>query len=201
MRAEVTTAGSLLSKDQKTDFLENTKTEYNKLREDFANKKTVKQYLSFADAQKNPVQIDWDNYTPPSPSFTGIKVFEDYNLNEIRQYIDWGPFFIAWEMKGKYPAILSDPHAGAEATKLFNDANAMLDKIVAEKWLKAKGVVGFWETLKTAPDTIVVKDENGKELTQLQSLRQQIKKQQGNPIPLLLILSNRMIKILWAPLR
>ena len=177
----VTTAGSLLSQEQKTNFLDGTKTEYEKLRTDFANKKTVKQYISFADAQNNPVKIDWENYTPPVPTFTGTKIFDDYDLNEIREYIDWGPFFIAWEMKGKYPAILSDPHAGTEATRLFNDANAMLDKIIVEKWLTAKGVVGYWETLKIAPDTIVIKDENGKELTALQSLRQQIKKAAGQP--------------------
>ncbi|HTN46271.1 MAG TPA: methionine synthase [Flavipsychrobacter sp.] len=177
----VTTAGSLLSKDQKTDFLESTKNEYEKLRFDFANKKTVKQYLSFREAQNNPVKIAWENYTPPAPTFTGIKVFEEYDLGEIRDYIDWGPFFIAWEMKGKYPAILSDPHAGAEATKLFNDANTMLDKIITEKWLTAKGVIGFWETLKTAPDTIILKDETGRELTTLYSLRQQIKKAAGQP--------------------
>ena len=177
----VTTAGSLLSQEQKNNFLDGTKTEYEKLRTDFANKKTVKQYISFADAQNNPVKIDWENYIPPVPTFTGTKIFDDYDLNEIREYIDWGPFFIAWEMKGKYPAILSDPHAGAEATRLFNDANAMLDKIIAEKWLTAKGVIGYWETLKTAPDTIVIKDDAGKELTTLQSLRQQIKKAAGQP--------------------
>jgi len=177
----VTTVGNLLSRDQKESFLEGTKTEYEKLRTDFANKKTVKQYISFKEAQSNAVKIDWENYTPPEPAIKGIKVFEDYDLNEIRQYIDWGPFFIAWEMKGKYPAILSDPYAGEEATRLFNDANKMLDKIIAEKWLTAKGVVGYWETLKTAPDTLIIKDENSNELTTLQSLRQQVKKAAGLP--------------------
>lgn len=177
----VTTAGNLLNREQKKGFLQGIDTEYEKLRSDFANKKTIKQYLPFREAQANPVQIDWNNYVPPAPAFTGTKVFADYDLSEIRQYIDWGPFFIAWEMRGKYPAILQDEHVGAEATKLFQDANAMLDKIISEKWLTAKGVIGFWETFKTAPDTIVLKDETGKEIVSLESLRQQIKKAPGQP--------------------
>ncbi|XZF12719.1 methionine synthase [Chitinophagaceae bacterium MMS25-I14] len=177
----VTVAGSLLSREQKTGFINEIDKEYTKLREDFASKKTIKQYLTFADAQKNPVKINWESYTPPTPSFTGIKSFPDYDLSEIRRYIDWGPFFIAWEMRGKFPDILKDEKIGAEASKLYNDANAMLDKIIAEKWLTAKGVVGFWQAEKTAPDTVVVKDDAGNELYQLESLRQQIKKAAGQP--------------------
>lgn len=177
----VTTVGSLLSAEQKPEFLQQTADEYTKLREDFAKKKTIKQYISFEDAQKNTVKIDWEAYTPPVPNELGVKVFKDYDLSEIREHIDWGPFFIAWEMKGKYPAILTDPHAGEEATRLFQDANKMLDTIISEKWLTAKGVVGYWETLKTAPDTIEVKDEQGNTLATLESLRQQIKKAAGLP--------------------
>jgi len=177
----VTVAGSLLSNEQKTDFLSSIQTEYIKLQEDFASKRAAKEYVSFAEAQKNPVKIDWDNYTPPAPEFTGAKVFEDYDLAEIREYIDWGPFFITWEMKGKYPEILKDANVGAEATKLFNDANAMLDKIVVEKWLHAEGVIGFWNAVKTAPDTIVLKDDAGNTLHTLESLRQQQKKAANQP--------------------
>lgn len=177
----VTVAGSLLSKDNKESFLNGINDEYEKLRIDFANKQTVKQYIPFPEAQANPVKIDWDGYTPPTPSFTGNKVFADYDLTEIRKYIDWGPFFIAWEMKGKFPEILTDPHAGAEATKLYNDANAMLDKIIAEKWLVAKGVVGFWQAHKIGADTIELKDDNGHELCILESLRQQQKKAANQP--------------------
>jgi 5-methyltetrahydrofolate--homocysteine methyltransferase len=177
----VTMVGNLLNKDQKENFLENINAEYDKLRDDFANKKSTKQYIPFAEAQSNAVKIDWTNYTPPKPDLLGVKAFPDYDLSEIRQYIDWGPFFIAWEMKGKFPEILKDAHIGVEATKLYNDANALLDKIVNEKWLTAKGVVGFWEAKKIAPDTVVVLDENGKELAHLESLRQQIKKAPGQP--------------------
>jgi 5-methyltetrahydrofolate--homocysteine methyltransferase len=177
----VTVAGNLLNKEQKKQFLQNTDEEYEKLRSDFANKKSAKEYIPFAQAQANAVKIDWAGYTPPKPNLFGTKVFEAYDLNEIRQYIDWGPFFISWEMKGKFPEILNDAHVGKEATKLYNDANALLDKIVNEKWLTAKGVVGFWEAKKIAPDTIVLKDTNGKELTHLESLRQQIKKAADQP--------------------
>ena len=157
----VTVAGSLLSKEQKDDFLNNIETEYKKLTEDFANKKSSKQYLSFTEAQQNKVKIDWNNYEPPVPTFTGTKVFNDYDLAEIRKYIDWQPFFIAWEMHGKFPQILSDNVIGTEATKLYNDANILLDKMIEEKWLTAQGVIGFWEANATAPDTIEVKSEHG----------------------------------------
>jgi 5-methyltetrahydrofolate--homocysteine methyltransferase len=116
------------------------------------------------------------------PTFLGTKVFPDYDLNEIRRYIDWTPFFITWEMKGRYPQILNDEHSGVEATKLFKDANILLDKIIAEKWLTAKGVLGFWEAEKPSPDTIVLANPkgDGKEM-RLESLRQQIKKAASQP--------------------
>jgi 5-methyltetrahydrofolate--homocysteine methyltransferase len=178
----VTVAGTLLNPDNKEQYLQSIKDEYVQLRHDFANKKTIKSYLTFKEAQQNPVAISWDDYTPPVPTFTGMRPFVDYDLNEIRQYIDWGPFFITWEMRGKYPDILSDPHAGIEATKLFNDANAMLDKIIADKWLIAKGVLGFWQAEKVAPDTIVLPNPKGDgKAVRLESLRQQIKKAAGQP--------------------
>lgn len=175
----VTVAGSLLNTEQKTSFLDKISTEYTKLKNDFANKKSAKEYLSFADAQKNRLKVDWDNYTPPKPGFTGTKVFHEYDLAELRKYIDWNPFFIAWEMHGKFPQILTDKIVGVEATKLYNDANKLLDTLIAEKWFTAQGVIGFWEAKTTAPDTIEVK--TGQELLQLESLRQQIKKAPGQP--------------------
>ncbi|MCB9063785.1 MAG: methionine synthase [Chitinophagales bacterium] len=178
----VTVAGNLLKKDgSKEEFLKGINEEYQKLREDFAGKQSHKQYVGFKDAQKNATPIDWDGYTPPVPTFTGRKEFVDHDLNEIREYIDWNPFFIAWEMKGKYPAILQDEHAGAEATKLFDDANAMLDKIIEEQWLTAIGVIGFWQAHKVGADTIELKDDKGHELAFLEMLRQQQKKAAGQP--------------------
>ncbi|MFN8250805.1 MAG: methionine synthase [Ferruginibacter sp.] len=175
----VTVAGNLLNDDQKPVFLGDIKTEYQKLKEDFENKKPVKQFLTFADAQKNGTQINWPSYTAVAPSYTGAKQFAHYDLSEIRKYIDWQPFFIAWELHGKFPQILSDEKVGTEATKLYNDANALLDKVVAEKWLTATGVAGFWPANKTAPDTVDVLSNDG--VIKLEFLRQQIKKAEGQP--------------------
>jgi 5-methyltetrahydrofolate--homocysteine methyltransferase len=177
----VTVAGSLLSKEQKKDFIEGIQKEYHKLREDFASKKTAKPYLPFAQAQQNKVRIDWNKYTAPVPQFTGTKVFDQYDLNEISRYIDWGPFFIAWELHGKFPAILKDEKVGKEATKLFNDANALLKKIIDEKWLTPRGVIGFWPAAGDGKDSIFLFDESGKEKARLECLRQQNKKAEGQP--------------------
>ena len=177
----VTVAGNLLSKEKKEDFLEAIKIEYQKLKEDFENKKVVKQFLPFAQAQKNKIKIDWNNYKPVAPTFTGTKQFDNYNLGEIRKYIDWQPFFIAWEMHGKFPAILTDKIVGVEATKLYNDANELLDKIVNEKWLIAKGTIGFWRMAAIAADTAAVYNEEEKEIQKLEFLRQQIKKVESQP--------------------
>ena len=175
----VTVAGSLLSKEQKPDFLSGIKNEYHKLKEDFANRKTVKNYLPFAEAQKNGAVIDWDNFTPVTPTFTGTKIFENYDLAEIAEYIDWQPFFIAWEMHGKFPALLTDEIIGKAATNLYKDAKKLLQQIINEKWFTARGVIGFWEAEKTAPDTVTVKAD--KEDIKLQFLRQQLKKAAGQP--------------------
>jgi cobalamin-dependent methionine synthase I len=99
-----------------------------KLKEDFGNKKSVKAYLNYAEARCNRARINWESFNPVTPSFTGVKSFADYDLNEIEEYIDWQPFFIAWEMHGKFPGILSDKVIGQEATKLFNDAKNLLQK-------------------------------------------------------------------------
>ncbi len=177
----VTVAGSLLSKEQKPDFLANVGKEYQKLRDDFGNKKTAKQYLPFAEAQRNRVAIDWNTYTPVKPQFTGTKILDNFDLNELVDYIDWGPFFIAWELHGKFPAILQDEKVGKEATKLFHDANDLLKKIISEKWLTARGVIGFWKASSNGKDSVFLYDDNGKVTTQLESLRQQNKKAAGQP--------------------
>ncbi|MFT3702963.1 MAG: vitamin B12 dependent-methionine synthase activation domain-containing protein [Agriterribacter sp.] len=174
----VTVAGSLLN-EQKASFLDKTKEEYLKLKSDFENKKTVKQYLSFEQAQENKTVIEWENYTPPVPTFTGTKVFNAFDLAELRNYIDWKPFFISWELHGNFPQILTDEKVGTEATKLYKDANKLLDTIIREKWLTAQGVIGFWQANSDGKDTITV-NHNG-EVLHLQSLRQQIKKAPGQP--------------------
>jgi 5-methyltetrahydrofolate--homocysteine methyltransferase len=177
----VTVAGSLLSKEQKPDFLTNIGKEYQKLRDDFSSKKTAKQYLSFEQAQENKVAIDWSSYTAPVPQFTGTRIFDNYDLNELVDYIDWGPFFIAWELHGKFPAILQDEKVGKEATKLFKEANDLLKKIIDEKWLTARGTIGFWPANSNGKDSVFLYDDNGKEKVQLEHLRQQNKKAPGQP--------------------
>ncbi|AXY76386.1 methionine synthase [Paraflavitalea soli] len=175
----VTVAGSLLSNEQKPDFLGKISKEYTKLKEDFGNKKSAKQYLTFEQAQKNKVKIDWSTFTPVKPTFTGTKVFETYDLGEIAEYIDWGPFFIAWELHGKFPQILKDEKVGKEATKLYEDAKELLAKIIKEKWLTPRGVIGFWPAQATADDTVEVYSEKG--TVQLDFLRQQVKKAADQP--------------------
>jgi 5-methyltetrahydrofolate--homocysteine methyltransferase len=173
----------LLNTDQKEEFLGGIKSEYQKLKEDFENKKPAKEFLSFAAAQDNKTKIDWSTYKPVTPAFTGTKEFDQYSLSEIRKYIDWQPFFIAWELHGKFPAILSDAVVGAEATKLYDDANALLDKIVNENWLTAKGTIGFWPANSNGKDSVTLlhEKEGPDEVVHLQFLRQQIKKASGQP--------------------
>jgi 5-methyltetrahydrofolate--homocysteine methyltransferase len=177
----VTVAGQLLNQNSKPVFLNGIKDEYVRLRDDFANKKSVKQYITYPEAAANRMVIDWEHFTPQQPQFTGSKVFRNFDLEEIRKYIDWTPFFISWEMKGKFPAILEDEYAGKEATKLYKDANNMLDTVIAENWLQAHGVIGFWQAAATGPDTITLYDDGGVAIEQLEMLRQQIKKAAGQP--------------------
>ena len=176
----VTVAGSLLNKDNKPAFLASLQQEYRKLKEGFENKRSVKQYLSYPEAVGNKVSVDWDQYQPIQPAFTGTRVFSGVDLREIRPYIDWKPFFIAWEMHGNFPDILSDPIIGKEATKLYNDANRMLDQIIAEKWLTANGVIGFFAAASNGKDTVTV-NAGDDHMMRLEFLRQQIKKAPGQP--------------------
>jgi 5-methyltetrahydrofolate--homocysteine methyltransferase len=178
----VTVAGSLLSSDQKQDFISAVKKEYTRIAADFAGKRSVKQYLSYSEALANKFALDWKNYTPPAPSFTGIKALRDFNLAELRNYIDWQPFFIAWEMHGKFPQILTDQVIGKEATKLYNDANKLLDQIISEQWLTAHGVFGFWKANSNGKDTVTLLTEgNDPADMKLEFLRQQSKKAGGQP--------------------
>ncbi|HNF42755.1 MAG TPA: methionine synthase, partial [Ferruginibacter sp.] len=175
----VTVAGNLLNEEQKAGFLNDIRSEYRQLKEDFENKKPAKQFIPYAEAQQNGYKINTTGYQPTAPAFTGARRFAGYDLSEIRNYIDWQPFFIAWELHGKFPQILSDEKVGTEATKLYNDANALLDKVVAEKWLTATGVAGIWPASRTAPDTVDVLSGDG--VVKLEFLRQQIKKADGQP--------------------
>ncbi len=175
----VTVAGSLLSNEQKPAFLGQVNEEYLKLADDFANKKTAKTFLRFAEARQNPAVINWAGYQPTIPGFTGTKTFAAYDLAAIARFIDWQPFFIAWEMHGKFPQLLSDPVIGTEATRLYEDARRLLEQLIAEQWLTAKGTIGFWKANRTAPDTVTLQQEE--QPVHLEFLRQQAKKAAGQP--------------------
>lgn len=142
----VPVASNLLTDNQevKGEFLTTILTDYAKMRDDHAKKQDSKNYLTLEAARQNKVQIDWENEHIAKPTFLGTKVFDDYSIEELTNYIDWTPFFQSWELYGKYPQILQDDVVGAEATRLFGDAQALLKEIVDKKLLKAKAVIGFF---------------------------------------------------------
>ncbi|MBI1780958.1 MAG: methionine synthase [Sphingobacteriales bacterium] len=178
----VTVAGSLLNKEQKQSFINSINKEYDDLRDSFNKKKTSKTYLPYSEALITKNYVDYKKHKPVKPSFEGIKVFKSFDLGTIAKYIDWGPFFIAWEMPGQYPAVLEDKIFGTEAKKLFNDANALLKKVVAEKWLTANGVIGFWAAYSNNADTVFLPSPAGEgQGVRLEFLRQQMKKAVGQP--------------------
>lgn len=175
----VTVVSNLLNKEGKQGFLGQTKTEYENLRNQFLNKQKHKVLIPYEEAVVTKEYFDWKNYKPTKPKVEGVKVFHDYDLGTIARYIDWGPFFIGWEMPGRFPEVLTDPIFGAEATRLHNDALKMVEKIVAEKWFRAEGVIGFWPALSNNRDTITLQTPEGE--VKLESLRQQMKKAIGQP--------------------
>jgi len=179
----VTVAGSLLNADQKPGFVKQIAEEYTQLKKDFGNKKSIKEYLSLDAARKNKVAIEWNGYTPVKPQFTGTKQFDEYDLGEIARYIDWGPFFITWEMGGRFPQLLDDAVIGKEARKLYDDAKALLNTLIKEKWLRARAVIGFWPAASDGKDSVqLFEDESRKKtVVELEFLRQQIKKAADQP--------------------
>jgi 5-methyltetrahydrofolate--homocysteine methyltransferase len=174
----VTVAGSLLNKETKKPFLAELEQAYTQLKTDFDNKKTVKQSIPYASALENKVAIDWSEFNVTAPSFTGNKGIEITDLSVLVDYIDWKPFFIAWELHGNYPAILTDEVVGEVASKLYQDAQALLKKIIEENWLTAKAAIGFWRA-KSNGDDVTVTD--GSTNIDLHFLRQQAKKAAGQP--------------------
>ena len=174
----VTVAGSLLNKETKKPFLAELEQAYTQLKTDFDNKKTVKQSIPYATALENKVAIDWTGFKATPPSFTGNKGIEITDLSVLVDYIDWKPFFIAWELHGNFPDILTDEVVGEVASKLYQDAQALLKKIIAENWLTAKAAVGFWPAKSNGDDVTVI---DGSKNVDLHFLRQQAKKAAGQP--------------------
>lgn len=174
----VTAVSTLLNKEQRDSLLQQTKQEYDGLRYQFLNKKE-KVFIPYSEAVVTKEYFDWKNYKPTQPSIDGVKVLKGFDLGTLAKYIDWGPFFIAWEMPGHFPEVLSDKIFGAEATRLYNDAQKMVKQLVKEKWFSADGVIGFWPAESNNADTITLQTDKGK--VKLESLRQQMKKALGQP--------------------
>ena len=174
--------GNLLSADAKPGYVENLRAEYQKVTEAHERSEREKQRLPLAKARANALKIDWQTYTPPKPSFLGTKVFDQWSLEELAQYIDWTPFFRTWELKGSYPKILDDEKQGAAARQLFDDAKLMLQKIIDEKWFAPKAVIGFWPANAVGDDIQLFTNENRtQEQATFFTLRQQLSKRIGKP--------------------
>jgi 5-methyltetrahydrofolate--homocysteine methyltransferase len=179
----VTVASSLLSDEQREDFVAKVKSEYDEVRERHANKKSNVRLLTLEDARKNKTKIDWASYTPPKPRKLGLEVLPNYPLEELARYIDWTPFFQTWELHGKYPAILNDEKVGQHATQLFDDAQKMLKELIAGRKLTANGVIGLFAANRVGDDDIeVYTDDTRKQVaTVFRTLRQQDEKPPGKP--------------------
>jgi 5-methyltetrahydrofolate--homocysteine methyltransferase len=178
----VSVTGNLVSKTLRDEFVKKTKNEYVKLRERHEGRSNRKTYLSIDEARDNATDIDWESSEIVTPNQLGTQVFDNYPLEEIRDYIDWGPFFIAWQMKGKFPDILEDEKYGEEATKLYNDANQLLDKIIDQKLLKARAVLGLYPANSVGDDIELYTDDSREEvLKTFHMLRQQSQKRRGQP--------------------
>ena len=178
----VPVAAALLDDKQRPALLEATEKDYESLRERHTQK-NERPMLTLTKARVNRTPISWDDYTPPVPAIgTGVREFQDYDLAELREYIDWQPFFNAWEMKGRFPDILNNPASGEAARKLYEDAQEMLDTAIKEKWLRANGVIGFFPANSVGDDIEVYTDETRTTvLTTLRNLRQQGEHRDGIP--------------------
>ncbi|MEV7627931.1 methionine synthase [Actinoplanes sp. NPDC089786] len=197
----VPVVAALLSDEQRPGLLAEIETDYQALRERYAARNDTKVMLPIAAARENHTPIDWDGYRPPRPRLLAaqsprvhqdgrparaahqfVKTFTDYPLSELREYIDWQPFFNAWEMKGRFPDILNNPATGEAARRLYDDAQAMLDKLIAEKWITASGVFGLFPANAVGDDIEVYTGEDrGSVLSTLHQLRQQTEHRAGVP--------------------
>jgi 5-methyltetrahydrofolate--homocysteine methyltransferase len=178
----VPVAAALLDDKQRGALLEATEKDYASLRERHAQK-SERKMLTLEKARANRTPIEWDGYTPPVPAQgVGVREFQDYDFAELREYIDWQPFFNAWEMKGRFPDILNNPVSGETARKLYDDAQEVLDTAIKEKWLTANGVIGFFPANAVGDDIEVYTDDTRTEvLTTLRNLRQQGEHRDGIP--------------------
>lgn len=176
----VTVASSLLS-SQSEDFKKKISEEYAHLREGYLNRSTEKEYLTLEQARKNKLTIDWNRYIPCKPKQLGVQVFSSIHLEDLTEYIDWQPFFRTWQLTGKYPDLLSDEVTGEEATKLYHDALQMIEKVIAEKLLQPKAVIGLFKANSNEQDDIEIYSNDNKLVHTFRTLRQQSVKSEGKP--------------------
>ncbi|MDI5892001.1 methionine synthase [Halomonas rhizosphaerae] len=171
-------AGKLLSPALKPAYIDEIRAEYETVRERNAKRRPKAADLSYAEARQRKPAMDWDGYTPPRPAITGLKVFDDYDIEELVERIDWTPFFMSWQLAGKYPKILDDAKVGEAARSLFADAQAMLRKLIDEKRIQARGVIGLWPANSVDDDVIEVYADESRHavIERLHHIRQQTTK-------------------------
>ena len=173
---------SLLSDMQAADYVAGVRAEYEKVAAGHARAEADKQRLPLAKARDNAMKVDWATLTPPKPTFLGERVFRSYDVAELVPYIDWTPFFQTWELKGRFPAILEDARQGEAARQLYADAQAMLKRIVDERWFTPRAVIGFWPANAVGDDIRLYTGESRQEtLATFFTLRQQLSKRDGRP--------------------
>jgi 5-methyltetrahydrofolate--homocysteine methyltransferase len=173
---------SLMSPEERPKTITRVREDYARMAESHARARAEKSRASIADARANRLKLDWSGSAPPKPTFLGTRAFKSYNLAELARYIDWTPFFQAWELKGQYPRILDDDKYGEAARHLFEDANTMLGQLIAEKALIANGVVGFWPANSIGDDIELYADDTREEtVATLHTLRQQMARDLGRP--------------------
>jgi 5-methyltetrahydrofolate--homocysteine methyltransferase len=175
-------ASNLLSKTARAGFTTEVRREYEEIARNHSARSAPGKRLTLPEARANKMKFDWANYTPPTPKFFGVRSFDNYDLGELARYIDWTPFFQTWELTGRYPSIFEDDKVGEAARNLFADAQAMLKKIVAEKWLTARATIGFWPANSETDDIVLFGDKARKfPLATLRTLRQQMSRENDRP--------------------
>ncbi|MGI3130998.1 methionine synthase [Halopseudomonas pachastrellae] len=174
-------ATSLLSKELKPAYVQQIREDYAVVRERTANRSARTEYLTYQQAVDNRLQLDWSDYQPPAPRALGVQTLDNIDLRVLADYIDWTPFFISWDLAGKFPRILQDEVVGEAATALYADARTMLTRLIDEKLISARAVFGFWPAQQVAHDDIQLFDPQGEPLAQLHHLRQQTIKPDGKP--------------------
>jgi 5-methyltetrahydrofolate--homocysteine methyltransferase len=174
-------AQQLMSPEKKKNYLGQVRVAQEKARKEYEDRRAAQKLLPIGEARQRGAKLDWSR-DPEKPEFLGLKVFEDYPLEELVGYIDWSPFFHAWELRGRFPKIFDDPVVGTEARKLYEDAQILLKKILKEKRIRARGVIAFFPANSEGDDILLYEDDSRKKVMgKVHALRQQIARTDGEP--------------------